>query len=97
MVYYLHEKAWHYFMMPHKRERAPLRQSSYGRERAPCGGLFKGDVALPISAAGLEAIEAAPSSWAVTFALGENPREVALVNKATELGQDIGQRLAKKA
>jgi hypothetical protein len=35
---------------------------------------------------GLEAIEAAPPSWAVTLALGENPREVALVNKTTELG-----------
>ena len=34
----------------------------------------------------LEAIEAAPPSWAVTLALGENPREVALVNKTTELG-----------
>ena len=46
---------------------------------------FEGDLALPISAAGLEAIEAAPPSWAVTLALGENPREVALVNKTTEL------------
>ena len=41
---------------------------------------------LPIPAAGLETIEAAPPSWAVTLALGENPREVALVNKTTELG-----------
>jgi hypothetical protein len=35
---------------------------------------------------GLEAIEAAPPPRAVTLALGENPREVALVNKTTELG-----------
>ena len=87
MDYYLHEKAWDHFMMPRKRERPPLRQSSYGRERAPFfRRSFKGDVALPIPAAGLEAIEAAPPSWAVTLALRENPREVALVNKTTELG-----------
>jgi hypothetical protein len=41
---------------------------------------------LPIPAAGLETIEAAPPSWTVTLALGENPREVALVDKTTELG-----------
>jgi len=81
--YYPHEKAWDYFMMPRKRERALFRQSSYGREGAAFG---EGDVALPIPAVGLEAKEAAPPSWAVTLALGENPREVALVNKTTELG-----------
>ena len=47
---------------------------------------FKGDVALPIPAAGLEAIEAAPPAWAMTLAFGENPGEVALVDKTTELG-----------
>ena len=48
--------------------------------------LHIGDLVLPIAAAGLEAIEAAPPSRAVSLALGENPREVALVNKTTELG-----------
>jgi hypothetical protein len=93
--YYLHEKAWDYFMMPRKRERAPFQQSSYGRERSAFRRSFKGDVALPIPAAGLEAIEAAPPSWAVTLALGENPREVALVNKTTELGNisELTQRI----
>jgi hypothetical protein len=39
--YYLHEKAWDYFMMPRMRERAPFRQLSYGRERTRFGGLSK--------------------------------------------------------
>ena len=86
MDYYLHEKAWDYFMMPRKRERAPFRQSSYGCERAPFGGLSKVTSRFQSQRRGLEAKEAAPPSWAVTLALGENPREVALVNKTTELG-----------
>ena len=45
-----------------------------------------GQMSAPRPHRGLEAIEAAPPSWAVTLALGENPREVALVNKTTELG-----------
>jgi hypothetical protein len=35
---------------------------------------------------GLTAVEAAPPSRTVTLAPGKNPREVALVNKAAELG-----------
>ena len=35
---------------------------------------------------GLTAVEAAPPSRTVTLALGENTREVALVDKPTELG-----------
>ena len=34
----------------------------------------------------LGAIEAAPPTWTVTFVLGKHSREVALVNKATDLG-----------
>ena len=41
---------------------------------------------------GLEAIEAAPPSWTVTLALGENTREVALVNQTTELGCRDGKQ-----
>src|SRR5580704_7318972 len=39
---------------------------------------------------GLTAIEAAPPSWTVTLAPGKDPGEVALVNKAAELG-NIGK------
>jgi hypothetical protein len=89
LVYYLHEKAWDYFTMPRKRERPPLRQSSYGREKRLSAVFQRLRRASNPSGAkslmGLEAIEATPPSWAVTLALGENPREVALVNKTTEL------------
>jgi hypothetical protein len=52
----------------------------------PFGDLSKVTSRFQCQRQGLEAIEAAPPSWAVTLALGENPREVALVNKTTELG-----------
>ena len=39
---------------------------------------------------GLTVVEAAPTSRTVSLAFGENPREVALVDKAAELG-DISE------
>jgi hypothetical protein len=60
------------------------RRDRIGRETAPFGGLSK--VTSRSQQRGLEAIEAAPPSRAVTLALGKNAREVALVHKAAELG-----------
>jgi|HubBroStandDraft_4_1064222.scaffolds.fasta_scaffold551132_2 hypothetical protein len=64
------------------------------KEKSTCGGPPK---AVPRRRSqqrenliGLMAIEAAPPSRTVTLAPGKNPREVALVNKAAELG-NIGK------
>jgi hypothetical protein len=55
-------------------------------------GLFEG-VVDGKNFIGLRAIQAAPPSRTVTLAPGKNTREVALVNKAAELG-NISKLLA---
>jgi hypothetical protein len=90
LVYYLHEKARD-FLRCHESASARRSGSQAMAVEERLSAVFQrlrraSNLSGAKTFMGLEAIEAAPPSRAVTLALGENPREVALVNKTTELG-----------